>query len=172
VRIGEHTVVATKAGFVTQNQTRMLGPGDQLQLDIKMYTPEDMTRYRRKWAVWKPYAVVGGGAALVVFGGAMHALARSGFKSFDDDIRDCGGCIPSDALQSKRDSANTKQTIAVISYVLGGAVLGGGAYLTYMNRAQPYRIDLEGQPQGGVGKVSFAPTISPEGVGVTAGFSF
>jgi hypothetical protein len=173
VRIGEHTVVARKQGYVTQNETRMLGPGDQLKLDIKMYTPEDMTRYRRKWPVWKPYAVVGGGAAVVVFGGIMHALAKSGFSDFDDGIRECGGCVPSDSLQSKRDGARTKQTIAIVSYVIGAAVLGAGGYLAYMNRAQPYRVDLENQgPKGGAGRISVTPTVSPDGLGVQAGFRF
>lgn len=172
VRIGEHSVVARKQGFVTQDHTKMLGPGDTLQLEVKMYTPDDMTRYRRKWVPWKPWAVVGGGAALVVIGGTFHALARSGFKDYDDQVEAAGGIVPDASLQSKRDGAATKQVIAFVGYGLGAATLAAGAYLVYENRAKPYRVDLEGRSGASVSRVQLWPTVSPDGLGVNAGFRF
>lgn len=169
VRIGEHSVIARKAGYVTQNDTKVLTPGDKLSLNIKMYTVDEMTRYRRKWPVWQPFAVVGGGAAFVIIGGTLHALARSGFKSFDDAIRECGGCIPDDSLRGKKDGAQTKQTLAFVSYGIGAAALAAGAVFAYMNRAQPYRIDQEARPTP---RVTVTPSLTPGGAGFSATLRF
>lgn len=172
VRIGEHTVVARKAGYVSQDETRVLGPGDELDLDIKMHTPEELTRYRRKFQPWKPWVVVGGGAAVLAFGGIMHALARSGFQSYDDGITACGGCVPPDSLTSKKSGAETKQTVAYVAYGVGGAALAAGVVLAYINRAQPYRVDLERSHSGGGSHVSVAPTFHKGGAGFVATFDF
>jgi hypothetical protein len=169
VRIGEHGVIARKAGYVTQNETKVLAPGDKLSLNVKMYTVDEMTRYRRKWAVWQPWAVVGGGAAFVIIGGTLHALARSGFTAYDEEIRACGGCVPDDSLRGKKDGAQTKQTLAFVSYGIGAAALAAGAALAYMNRAQPYRIDQEDRPAP---RLTVTPSLLPGGGGFSATLRF
>jgi len=172
VRIGEHTVVARKQGYVSQNETRVLGPSDELDLDIKMHTPDDLTRYRRKFQPWKPWVVVGGGAAVLAFGGIMHALARSGFRDYDDGIAACGGCVPPGSLSSKKSGAETKQTIAYVAYGVGGAALAAGAVLAYINRAKPYRVDLQRPGAGGGAHISLSPTFHKGGAGFVATFDF
>ncbi|HUH05113.1 MAG TPA: hypothetical protein VML75_24110 [Kofleriaceae bacterium] len=169
VRIGEHSVIARKAGYVTQNETKVLAPGDKLNLSVKMYTVDEVTRYRRKWAVWQPWAVVGGGAAFVIVGGTLHALARSGFTAYDDGIRACGGCVPDDSLRDEKDGAQTKQTLAFVSYGLGAVALAAGAAFAYMNRAQPYRIDQEDRPAP---RLTVTPNLLPGGGGVSAMLRF
>ncbi len=172
VRIGQHTVVARKPGYVSQDETRVLGPGDELDLDVKMHTPEELTRYRRKLAPWKPWAVVGGGAAVLAVGGILHALARNGFQDYDDGIVACGGCVPPDSLTSKKSGAVTKQTVAFIAYGVGGAALAAGLMLAYINRAQPYRVDLEQPAASGGAHVSVSPTFNEGGAGFVATFDF
>jgi hypothetical protein len=128
-----------------------------------------MTRYKRKFPIWQPYAVIGGGAAFVILGGTLHALARSGFKSYDDAIFECGGCVPDDSTRSSKDGAQTKQTLAFVSYGIGFAGLAAGAVFAYMNRAQPYRIDQEDRPSQ---SVVFTPTVSASGAGFSATLRF
>ena len=168
VRVGEHTVVAAKQGYVTTTVTRMLAPAKTETFAIRMFTDAELTRYRRKWTVWKPWTVVGGGGALLVLGGTLHLLARSKFQTYDDRIEACGGCVPSANLESKKDNANILQAAAITSYVLGAAVVAGGAFLVYVNRAQPYRVDPSELNQ----PVSVVPVLAPDSAGIAASFRF
>ncbi|MCP4448147.1 MAG: hypothetical protein GY811_22840 [Myxococcales bacterium] len=171
VRIGWNTVTARKAGYVEQTMNKMLGPGESWKFEADMYTPDDVTRYRRNWAWWKPWAVVGGGTALVVLGGVSHSLASSEIATFDDDIIACGGCVPSAAQKSDRDTAKLEQTIAFASYGLGAAALVTGAYLVYANLEQSYRIDIKEQAVPS-SELVLVPTISPDGLGLSASLNF
>ncbi len=171
VRIGWNTVTARKEGYIEQTKNKMLGPGESWKFKADMYTSDDVTRYRRRWDTWKPWAVLGGGAALLALGGATHSLAASGFKEYDDGIRSCGGCVPSSSLQSTHDNADLEQTIAFAAYGLGGAALITGAYLVYANRAQAYRIDIKEQAVPST-ELSVAPSISRDGLGLSATLSF
>lgn len=175
VRIGEHSVVATKQGFEATTIRRNYGPGEEATVEVKLFTVEELTRYKRKWSQWKPWAVVGGGAAVTLVGGLLHAKARNDFDAFDEAIQACyddsvrNACLPADANVSKRDSAESTQTLAIVSYAVGGAALATGIALVYLNRATPYRID---EQQKGSGGVSFAPVLGREVAGFSASFSF
>jgi tetratricopeptide (TPR) repeat protein len=171
VRIGWNTVTARKDGYVEQTKNKMLGPGESWKFEADMYTSDDVTRYRRRWAKWKPWAVFGGGAALLAIGGTTHSLAASGFKEYDDSIRKCGGCVPSSSQQSTHDNASLEQTIAFAAYGIGGAALLTGAYLIYANRAQAFRIDIKEQAVPST-ELSLAPTVSRDGLGLSARLNF
>ncbi|MBL4634522.1 MAG: hypothetical protein JKY56_11655 [Kofleriaceae bacterium] len=171
VRIGWNTVTARKEGYIEQTKNKMLGPGESWKFEADMYTSDDVTRYRRRWAKWKPWAVLGSGAALLVVGGATHSLAAAGFTDYDDGIRNCGGCVPSSSLQSTKDNASLEQTFAFAAYGLGGAALLTGAYLVYANRAQAYRIDIKQQAVPST-ELSFLPTVSRDGLGLSASLNF
>jgi len=168
VLAGEHTVVAAKVGYVTTTVTRMLAPDKTETFTLKMFTDDELTRYRRKWEVWKPWTVVGGGSALVVIGGTLHLLARSKFTTYDDRIAACGGCVPSSKLSAKKDNASLMQVTAFTGYLLGGAAVATGAILLYMNRAKPYRID----PSELNKPVTVVPLLAPDTAGIAASFRF
>lgn len=169
VKIGDYNVVASKEGFIDTNEPRSVKSGERALVNVKLFTVGELTEFRNKWAVWKPWAVVGGGAAVVILGGVLHATASSRFGEFDDGIRACGGCQPDGALSDKKASAETLQTVAILSYVIGGAALATGGVLVYLNRARPYRTDEPQLPQQGV---SVTPVISPNFAGFSASLSF
>ncbi len=168
VLAGEHTVVAAKEGYVTTTVTRMLAPAKTDTFAIKMFNDEELTRYRRKWAIWKPWTVLGGGSAIFVIGGTLHLLARSKFNTYDDRILACGGCVPSSNLAAKKDNASVMQAAAFAGYIVGGAAAITGAVLLYMNRAKPYRID----PAELNKPVSVTPLLAPGTTGIAATFRF
>jgi len=168
VRAGEHTVIAEKKGYVTTTLTRMLGPGATVKIPVKMFTDAELTRYRRKWTPWKPWAVAGGGGALLLVGGTVHMLARSKYNTYDDRIAACGGCVPSSQLESKKDNAGLLQAMAFTGYLLGAGAAATGAVLLYMNRAKPYRID----PSKLNDKITVTPIIAPDTAGIAAAFRF
>lgn len=162
VRSGEHTFSASKPGFEATVKTLILPGGDARTVDLKLYTPDELTRYDRRFPSWMPYAVTGGGVALVGIGALLHSSAKGDFESFDQQVADCereamAACDPTSSMLSLRDGASTKQTVAVTMYGVGAAAVLTGLTLVILNRPRPYRIDLES---------------SGESVGMSATFSF
>jgi len=167
VRSGPHTVVATKEGFLPSQQSKTLPAGEVSKFDLKLFTTEDLTEYRRRWATWMPWTVVGAGAAVTLGGVVMHLSARDTFSRYDKSILDCtsavtGGCQPPVALTAQKSQGDVMQGLAITSYAIGGAALATGAVLVYMNRLQPVsgvKKDVE---------VTVVPTLSPDGAGAAA----
>jgi hypothetical protein len=168
VLVGEHNIVATKPGHLARQYQQFLGPGTKKDIDINLYTVDDLTFERRKFASWIPYAVMGGGAVVGVIGGIIHAGATSRYDDFDAFIEACGGCEPSGTVAGKKNTADTMQVIAISSYVVGlGAVLTG-ATLAYINRAEEYRLE----PAELERRLEVQPMISGEVAGVSATVKF
>lgn len=172
VRAGPHTVVATKEGFLTNQITRNLPPGEVSEFELKLYTTESLTEYRRKWSAWIPWAVVGAGALVGGAGGLLHYGAHESFKDFDAGIDACGGCVPSAEVAGMRDSGHTLQAAAIGSYVLGGAAVVGGAVLVYLNRLQPYQINPGAEQSDSSPALSFAPIFGNGVSGASATIRF
>ena len=187
VRIGEHRVVASKAGYLTASKSLVLVPNDEARVRLELIALDKMTESRRRWSQWKPWAVVGGGVAVAAAGGFLHWRSIGNYEGYDQGVKDkCDdGCEPGEddfeALQEIRDRADLQQQAAIGSYALGGAALATGVVLVYLNRLRVFRLDLPGQEgsvEGSVegaaepAPVSFIPLISPDGAGATAAFRF
>ena len=161
VRAGAHTIVASKEGFLTSEQSETL-PGSTSKLfELKLVTAEDLTEYRRRWPSYLPWVVVGAGAVLAASGVGLHLSARNAFKSYDDGVTACvkpdtGGCVPSVSLAGTRSRGDTMQGIALAAYGIGGAALVTGAVLVYLNRLQPYRTTVGVTPT-----VTLVPLLGP-----------
>ncbi len=174
VRIGEHNIVASKAGMLTTSESRTFGPGERATIDVKLFTDADVTRYRRKWATWKPWMVVAGGAAVTVLGGTFHLLARNNFRDYDAGILACGGCHPDETgLADKKSSAEWQQNAAIVSYAIGGVALAAGITLVYINRSTSYRIDVKDLvKQDTSPPVAVVPLLGPGTVGFSTSIRF
>ncbi|MDY7227294.1 hypothetical protein [Hyalangium rubrum] len=170
VRPGQHTLVATKAGYVPTDMSRTLLPGEAVKLELKVYTAEELTRYRRQWSAWKPWAVLGAGVALAAGGSVLHMQARDSYREFDVGILSCGGCVPEPALADKRSRGDSLQKVAFGTYAVGGAALVTGAVLVYVNREQSYRI-TPGEASKDQ-EVSVAPLLGKGEGGMLATFRF
>jgi hypothetical protein len=172
VRVGKHTFYADKQGYNARITAPYIGPGEKFRIELKLYTAEELTRYRRKWDnTWFPYVVVGAGA-LVAGGGALFEhLAQSDYDKYNAKVGACNtssaGCsIKTPGIQSLHDSGDTKRTIGFIGYGVGAAAAVTGAVLLYVNRREPYQISAE-QLNATPGGVAVAPLVSPDAVGAS-----
>jgi hypothetical protein len=173
VRAGEHSVVARAAGYSPTQLNQRIGGGEVSRLDLKLFTDSELTRYKRRYPTWLPWAVAGAGVAIVGVGGLLHVSAKNGFDDFDEAIRQCaesqtsGGCMPGSSVFDKKSSAETRQTIAITAYTVGALALAGGVVLIILNQPSAYRIDpfAEQQPEP---SISLTPVIGPDSAGLAA----
>jgi hypothetical protein len=184
VKIGKHTFVAEKPGYATGLDAPFIGPGETFRIELKLYTAEELTRYRRRWETkWMPYAVIGGGVVAGAVGFALSRSAQSSYDDFDTAVRKCneqlgpnGGCAKMDANLDLRDSGDSKRTAAYIGYGIAGAGIVTGGVLLYLNRSQAYQISSDdyrreqlekdrAAPPAGQGKISITPVVAPDTAG-------
>ncbi len=173
VRAGPHSIVASKDGYLTNQLSKSMPPGETSAVELRLFTTEDLTQYRRRWPTWGPWTAVGAGTALVLGGAAMHAGARGAYAKFDEGITGCidpltGGCRPGVAVAGAKQQGDTLQTLAVGGYVLGGAALAAGGVLLYLNRLQPYQVAVP----GGQAEVTVVPVLTPSFGGAAATVRF
>jgi hypothetical protein len=148
---GEHQVVATKPGLQAALQTLALVAGKpaflELQPTLEIPTPPRMVR---RWATWKPWAVLGSGGAIVGLGALGYFAARSDFAAYDRGVEaSCpSGCSAAmlaeqDDLTRKKDRAELKQVVAFSLFSVGSAAMVAGVVGLLLN--QP-RVRLEMGP--------------------------
>jgi hypothetical protein len=148
VRIGKHTFVASKEGFTTRIRAPFIEPGQNFRIELKLYTAEELTRYKRRWDNrYLPYEVIAGGLVFIGVGGVFEALASSSYKKYDDTVAACSqgmtGCSELATLNSLRRRGDAEKTVGLVGYGIGAAAIATGAALWYLNRPQPYTIRAE-----------------------------
>jgi len=171
VRRGEHTVSASKPGYETTQRTQTLGSALAI-IDLKLYRPDDLVGYRRRWSQVGPIAVTAGGALLLGAGALFTLQSRAKFSDFDESIAsrpDCTtGCLPNDQETSLHDQGTTFKTLAAVSYITGGAALTGGIILLIMNRETSYRLEPGANSAG----LSLVPAMGPNSMGLVGSGRF
>lgn len=179
VRVGKHSFVAEKAGYVTSVEAPYIGPGETMRFTLKLYSAEELTRYRRRWSrTWVPWAVAGSGGAIALAAGVLYASGRSDIQDFDARVAKCGlaGCPISAELTDMRDRGGTKQTIAWVGFGIGAATIAGGLILAYANRVRPYQVRPEDVARESAGKATASlqvtPLLGPDVAGAAASFRF
>jgi tetratricopeptide (TPR) repeat protein len=172
VRVGQHTIVAQKMGYITTQKSPMLPPGQKTTIDMKLFTADDLTHYKRRWPNWIPWTTLGAGVLLAGVGGILHWQASESFKQYDQGVARCamagmtGGCMPDGALAGKKASGENLQVGAFTLYAFGGAAIVAGATLVGLNRARPFRVSPDSD------KVSLMPLMGPNGGGLVATIHF
>ena len=159
---GAHQVVATKPGYLTASRTLDLVAGKRTAFEIEPSVAVAATpRVVRRWAAWKPLAVLGSGGALLGLGALAYLAARHNFTVYDRDVaKHCSaGCTASDlaALPDARrayDRAGTEQTLAVVLLSTGAAAVIAGAIGVVLN--QP-RLQLDAARPGTPVVITAAP---------------
>ena len=180
VPIGKHTFVAEKPGYATPVDAPFIGGREKFRIELKLYTAEELTRYRRRWETkrWMPWVVVGGGALAGIVGGVMQLSASSSYRSFETEVARCtetqNGSCDASQFTDLRDSGDTKRTLGFIGYGVAGAAVVTGGLLLYLNRRVSYQITTDEYRMEELKKqraqqkaVSITPLVGP-GVGGAA----
>ncbi|MDB4969070.1 MAG: hypothetical protein JWN44_4759 [Myxococcales bacterium] len=170
VRVGQHTIVAERRGYVGVQKTPTLPPGETTKIELRMFTAEQLTHYKRRWPIYVPITVLAAGLVAAGVGGILQWQASESFKAYDRGIGSCslgsvtGGCMPDAALGGKRSAGDAMQGSAFAFYAVGAGLLAAGGVLMYMDRARPYHVE-EGetaQPP-----IVVAPVVSSNAGGAT-----
>lgn len=164
VRIGRHTLIAEKTGYQARVNAPNIGPGETFNVELRLFTADELTRYSRKWeATWMPYAVIGAGAVVGLVGVGMELAAGSTYNDYDKKVAACNtnnaGCPNDQGLKDLRASGDAKKTIGFVLYGVAGATAATGIVLAILNRPHSYLLrpeDLQSEP-----KVSVAPVVTP-----------
>jgi hypothetical protein len=145
--------VAREPGHLTRTYDVDVLPGAPREIAVALAPLSALDREERRWPAWRPWAVVGGGAALVALGAGLAVSARSELNAFEDEIqRSCrAGCARDDlpeAVWAQRDRAELRDRVGVGALVVGGAVVVGGGVLVVLNQPRQVRVDEDGRRIG------------------------
>jgi hypothetical protein len=175
VPIGKHTFVAELPGYATPVDAPFIDKRENFRIELKLYTADELTRYRRRWEEkqWAPWVVVGGGALFGIVGGVMQLSASSSYRDFETQVARCteqamNGSCDASQFTDLRDSGDTKRTLGFIGYGVAGAAIVTGGLLVYLNRRVAYQITTDEyrmeelrKEQGKQKSVSISPLVGP-----------
>jgi len=142
VRPGNHQIVATKPGFLTATIPLVLMPGKVTVASVKLVPLTSATRLVRRWPSWKPWALIGLGAAVAVIGVPLELQAAANFDAYDKEFgttcpSGCGGPgqpMAAASLASLRQTARTQNVAAISLFAVGGATLLAGIVGVILNQ--------------------------------------
>jgi len=167
VRIGKHTFVASRPGYTTRVRAPFIGPGEKFRIELKLYTADELTRYKRRWdQTWMPYVVMGGGGAAMVIGGLLEYAASNSYHRYDEDVHYCNsgqsGCPNTKSLQDIQHRGDLEKGAGFVAYGVGAATIATGAALLYLNRRKAYQIRAEDLSEG---ELAYVPIVTPSFAG-------
>jgi hypothetical protein len=174
LRPGAHQLVARKSGLLTESRALQLPAGQLTREDVKLsaITATPMRSVRR-WEVWMPWVVLGGGVLVAAVGVPFAIDAAANMSTFDEEVnRLCAsGCneaeLPASVIEA-RERAETESGIALAALVGGGALAAAGVVLLLMN--QPQLVPVEGdKPASGI---TIQAQATPRGAGLRAALRF
>jgi hypothetical protein len=167
---GNHQIVATKPGFLPTTTPLVLLGGKTVVANVEL-TRLAPTAIVRRWSPWKPWVVLGAGAAVALTGGILEWRSHDNFASYNASFStSCGnGCggpseppIPS-SLAALERRARIENDSAIAMFAIGGAALTAGAIGLYLN--QPYATTLEKN-------VTVTPFVSAREASIVVGGAF
>ena len=173
VRAGRHTLVARREGYVTNQSVRIFEGGQAARIDLELKTLGELTQHSRRWSAWKPWTVLGAGAALAVGGGLMQYQGRQDVAAVDRKSRELcpDGCDrePGDVNRLRR-RGDLLQKAAVGAYAVGGAAVVVGGVLTFLNRdhvtVRPYDTTTVAE-EPAQARLEVSPLVTPDAPGLS-----
>jgi len=166
VRVGKHTFHADKEGYNAQIIAPFIGSNEHFRIQLKLYTAEELTRYKRRWdSAWVPYAVIGAGALVGLAGGALQMSAQSDYDAYNAAVAACrtptAGCsAATPGINDLKDSGDRKKLLGFIGYGVAGAAIATGTILAVVNRREAYQITAEELAREKV-SAQVTPIVSP-----------
>jgi tetratricopeptide (TPR) repeat protein len=164
---GSHQIVASKPGYLTVSEAMVLLPGKPTTVNIELVPLTDTRVFKRRWARWKPWAVIGGGTALALIGVPLQIAAANNIEQYEREVgmmcrQGCSEDELSESVQDLESRAKIQNGVAISAFALGGAALVTGVILVAMN--QPRLVAGESPQQ------NMRVSISPTGMAVALDF--
>jgi tetratricopeptide (TPR) repeat protein len=140
---GTHVLLTSGPGYLPESRDVLVQAGAPQTISVKLTTLSDATRTQRRWDVWKPWAVVGGGVAMAGLAGLLRWQAKRHNAEYGDDVaRLCGdmpcrdGDLPLATRNlDRRAERENKSALAVGG--LAAATTVAGLVLVFLNPARP-----------------------------------
>jgi hypothetical protein len=163
---GSHQIVVRKAGYLTETRSLTLLPGkpasERLVLrELRSLPPRTV----RRWATWRPWAVVGAGLLVGLAGVPFLLQAKSDINAYDAKVYQlCPmGCpasmIPQSAYDS-RDRGHTENIVAISLFSVGGVAAASGVAMAILNLPRIV-------PGDDASHLSAAPLLGPGTLGLS-----
>lgn len=137
---GDHQVVATQAGFLTDSKTLVAVAGKVASYEVHSIAIATGPVMVRRWPVWQPWVVLAGGAALAAAGAWSYSAAANNFERYDQIIAmRCAQRCTAEKLASfsdlrhYEDHGNTERDAAYALFAVGGAAVLGGVVGLILN---------------------------------------
>jgi hypothetical protein len=176
VKAQAHEITAKKPNYLAQAKRVTVSPGKLQELDLRLVTLGEAADTGRRWAIWKPWAVVGAGVVVAAASGGLHALSARQFSDYDQQFQQqsCAqmdGCTESEIfeLNKQLSRATREQQLAVGGYVAGGSVIAAGVVLLYLNR--PRLEEQEGATRSSASSITVVPEVSRDTFGILVSVS-
>lgn len=164
---GEHVLTARKPGYFPLARSMVLPAGTQGAVTVVMSV--DGIFEKRRWAAWKPSAVLGAALALGVAGAALSWDARWQVDAARDDLAAlCDRqpiCAP--LTPSGYQRARWQHRIATGAMITAGTAAAAGLVLLFVNQPRAYRTENREE-----GRLQLVPMAAPHAAGVSARLRF
>jgi len=164
---GEHVITARKPGYFPLARSIVLPAGTQGAVTVAMSV--DGIFEKRRWAPWKPRAVLGGGLAVGIAGAALYWDARWQLRAARDELAArCDGqliCDPETPSAYRR--GRWRHHIATGAMATAGTAAAAGLVLLFINQPRAYRTENRES-----GRFQIVPLASPDTAGVSARLRF
>ena len=164
VQAGDHQIVAAKPGYETATEPIRVPAGATRTIVLKLKPLAAARRLERRWANWKPWAVVVAGAVVGAAGLAWWFPAKQDFEDYDAAFASAcrDGCtqalleekMETDAGLRLRGEGQEKANISYALFGVGGAGVAVGMVLVLLNQKR-------------LGEPVVQPTVGPDRVGAT-----
>jgi tetratricopeptide (TPR) repeat protein len=153
-----HQLVASKRDYETQTRAITLKPGEKSTLVIELHLLPAAKHVVRRWAKWKPWAVLAAGGAVAIAGGALALDGRSKIGSYDDAVNQMWTAdmthppMPAPSVVDGKNTGVTETRIGIPALAIGGAIAAAGFVMVLANSPRV---------------VTVAPALGKEQTGVT-----
>ncbi len=162
---GDHVVTAMKNGHHTLVKPISVVAGKAIAGVVHLSV--DSMQTKRRWAIWKPWGVVGAGVAIAAIGVGLRSAAKADYDETNTRLNAACGSSCSPDTTDPYGSGRMKNGFAMGALVVGGVGFLGGAAMLLLNLPQPYRSNDESEVQ-----IEVTPIVSSTTAGLTTRMVF
>jgi len=175
-----YEVAAKKAGYLSLAKRVTITPSGFQDIELRLLTLNEAADASRRWALWKPWAVLAVGAAVTAGSGGLHALSARNFQAYDKrfhnlpcavkvNVHGCNKDEIDPALNAQLNRALFQQKIALAGYIAGGSLVAAGIAFVYLNRP---RLAEQGASMSAGMRAIIAPVVSVDMIGALVTVSY